>query len=79
LRDLAVIYVKRSIVLRKSKQNQMTSTKKMNNNAEYARRYVHGVADGDAFSDSNRSMSTLPEAGKNNSIHPIITFLNLKV
>jgi hypothetical protein len=29
----------------------------MNNNAEYTRRYVHGVADGDAFSHSNRSLA----------------------
>jgi len=41
----------------KSKQYQRTSTKKMNNNAEYTRRYVQGVADGDAFSRSNRSLA----------------------
>lgn len=36
----------------------------MSNNVEYARRYIHGVADGNAFSDYNRC---LPKAGKNNS------------
>lgn len=41
----------------KSKQYQATSTKKMNNNAEYTRRYVQGVADGDAFSRSSRSLA----------------------
>lgn len=29
----------------------------MNNNAEYTRRYVQGVADGDAFSRSKRSLA----------------------
>jgi len=53
LRALAVIYVKTCIVLKKSKQNQITSTRRMSDNVEYARRYVHGVSDGDAFNDSN--------------------------
>jgi len=30
---------------------------KTNNNAEYTRRYVQGVADGDAFSRSKRSLA----------------------
>jgi hypothetical protein len=60
-RTLAVNYVNTSIVfkrgVKKSKQYQRTSTNIMNNNAEYTRRYVHGVADGDAFSHSNRSLA----------------------
>lgn len=50
-----------NIVTEKKKKErklyQRTSTMKTNNNAEYTRRYVQGVAAGDAFSRSKRSLA----------------------